>query len=201
MFDRLTDNLEGIFTRLRRKGALRDGDIDTALREVRVALLDADVALSVASEFVEAVRERSRGQDRIRGVNPAQQIIKIVHDHLVETLGSETSQLDLAGNPPVVMMLVGLQGSGKTTSTAKLGRWLQEKERGRKVLMASLDVRRPAAQEQLAVLGEQAGVRTLPIGPGEEPWRSPGVRSIPPAGVPPMSSCSTRQAASISTTS
>ena len=169
MFDRLTDNLEGIFTRLRRKGALRDGDIDTALREVRVALIEADVALSVAREFVEAVRERSRGQDRIRGVNPAQQIIKIVHDHLVETLGSETSQLDLAGNPPVAMMLVGLQGSGKTTSTAKLGRWLQEKERGRNVLMASLDVRRPAAQEQLAVLGDQAGVRTLAVVPGEDP--------------------------------
>lgn len=169
MFDRLASNLEGIFTRLRHKGSLRESDIDAALREVRAALLEADVALSVAREFVETVRERSRGAERLRGVNPAQQVIKLVHDHLVETLGSETTGLDLAGNPPVAMMLVGLQGSGKTTTTAKIGRWLQEGEGRRKVLMASLDVRRPAAQEQLAVLGEQAGVATLPIVAGEGP--------------------------------
>ena len=132
MFDRLASNLEGIFTRLRHKGSLRESDIDAALREVRAALLEADVALSVAREFVETVRERSRGAERLRGVNPAQQVIKLVHDHLVETLGSETTELDLAGNPPVAMMLVGLQGSGKTTTTAKIGRWLQEGEGGRK---------------------------------------------------------------------
>lgn len=169
MFDRLTSNLEGIFTRLRRKGSLRESDIDAALREVRAALLEADVALSVARQFVETVRERSRGAERLPGVNPAQQVIKLVHDHLVETLGSETTEIDLAGNPPVAMMLVGLQGSGKTTTTAKIGRWLQEGEGKRKVLMASLDVRRPAAQEQLAVLGQQAGVETLPIVAGEGP--------------------------------
>ncbi len=169
MFDRLTTNFEEIFTRLRHKGSLRESDIDAALREVRAALLEADVALSVAREFVETVRERSRGAERLRGVNPAQQVIKLVHDHLVETLGSESTGLDLAGNPPVAMMLVGLQGSGKTTTTAKIGRWLQEGEGRRKVLMASLDVRRPAAQEQLAVLGEQAGVATLPIVAGEGP--------------------------------
>ena len=169
MFDRLTDNLEDVFNRLRRKGSLREGDIDSALREVRVALLEADVALPVAREFVGAVREKARGREVIRGVNPAQQVVKVVHDHLVETLGPETSDLNLAGNPPVVVMLVGLQGSGKTTSTAKIGRWLQARERGRKVLMASLDVRRPAAQEQLAVLGEQAGVATLGIVAGELP--------------------------------
>ncbi len=169
MFDRLSDNLDGIFTRLKRKGALREGDIDAALREVRVALLDADVALPVARELVDGVREQCRGRERIRGVNPGQQVVKIVHDHLVAALGSEASELDLAGNPPVVAMLVGLQGSGKTTSTAKIGRWLQDKERGRNVLMASLDVRRPAAQRQLAVLGDQAGVRTLPVVAGEGP--------------------------------
>ncbi len=169
MFDRLTTNFEEIFTRLRHKGSLRESDIDAALREVRAALLEADVALSVAREFVETVRERSRGAERLRGVNPAQQVIKLVHDHLVETLGSESTGLDLAGNPPVAMLLVGLQGSGKTTTTAKIGRWLQEGEGRRKVLMASLDVRRPAAQEQLAVLGEQAGVATLPIVAGEGP--------------------------------
>ncbi len=169
MFDRLAGNLEGIFTRLRRKGSLRQSDIDAALREVRAALLEADVALSVVREFVEAVRERSRGTERLRGVNPAEQVVKLVHDHLVETLGSESTGLDLAGNPPVAMMLVGLQGSGKTTTTAKIGRWLQEGEGKKKVLMASLDVRRPAAQEQLAVLGEQAGVATLPVVAGEGP--------------------------------
>ena len=169
MFDRLAGNLEGVFARLRRKGSLRESDIDAALREVRAALLEADVALSVAREFVETVRARSRAAERLPGVSPAQQVIKLVHDHLVETLGSETTGLDLAGNPPVAMMLVGLQGSGKTTTTAKIGRWLQEGEGKRKVLMASLDVRRPAAQEQLAVLGEQAGVATLPIAPGEDP--------------------------------
>ncbi len=169
MFDRLTGNFEGIFTRLRRKGSLREGDIDAALREVRAALLEADVALSVARQFVDTVRERSRGVERLPGVSPAQQVIKLVHDHLVETLGSEITELDLAGNPPVAMMLVGLQGSGKTTTTAKIGRWLQEGKGKRKVLMASLDVRRPAAQEQLAVLGKQAGVETLPIVAGDGP--------------------------------
>ncbi len=169
MFDRLSSNLEGILARLRHKGSLRDSDIDAALREVRVALLEADVALSVARDFVETVRTRSRGAERLRGVSPAQQVIKLVHDHLVETLGSDTTELDLAGNPPVAMMLVGLQGSGKTTTTAKIGRWLQEGQGRKKVLMASLDVRRPAAQEQLAVLGEQAGVATLPIVAGEAP--------------------------------
>ena len=167
MFDSLSDRLNGIFDGLRRKGALKDDDVNAALREVRIALLEADVALPVVKDFIEAVRERAVGQEVVRGVNPGQQVVKIVHDHLVETLGSETSDLNLVGNPPIAIMMVGLQGSGKTTSTAKIARWLQGQ--GKRALMASLDVRRPAAQQQLAVLGEQTNVETLDIIMGEQP--------------------------------
>ena len=167
MFDSLSDRLNGIFDGLRRKGALKDDDVNAALREVRIALLEADVSLPVVKDFIEAVRERAVGQEVVRGVNPGQQVVKIVHDHLVETLGSETSDLNLVGNPPIAIMMVGLQGSGKTTSTAKIARWLQGQ--GKRALMASLDVRRPAAQQQLAVLGEQINVETLDIIMGEQP--------------------------------
>ena len=161
--------MKAVFDRLRRRGALREGDVAAALREIRVALLEADVALPVARELIAGIREEAVGQRALRGVNPGQQVVKIVHDRLVETLGSEAAELDLAGNPPAAILMVGLQGSGKTTSTAKIGRWLQGQAGGRKVLMASLDVSRPAAQEQLAVLGRQAGIETLDTVMGELP--------------------------------
>ena len=168
MFDSLQERLSGVFDKLTRRGALSEADVTAALREVRVALLEADVALPVVKDFIEGVREKAIGQEVLRSVTPGQMVIKIVHDHLVETLGSESVGLDLRATPPVGIMLVGLQGSGKTTSCAKIAHRLQEREKKR-VLMASLDVRRPAAQEQLKVLGEQAGVMTLPIVPGEPP--------------------------------
>src|SRR4249919_1958350 len=168
MFDTLSDRLGSVFDKLRGRGALSDADVRSAMREVRVALLEADVALSVARDFVEQVTEKAVGQDVLRSITPGQMVVKIVHDALVETLGSDTAELNLAVAPPAVIMMVGLQGSGKTTTTAKLGKRLTERER-KKVLMASLDVARPAAQEQLAVLGRQAEVATLPIVPGQGP--------------------------------
>jgi signal recognition particle subunit SRP54 len=168
MFDTLSDRLGSVFDRLRGRGALTEADVRAAMREVRVALLEADVALPVARDFVEQVTERAVGQEVLRSVTPGQMVVKIVNDALVETLGSETAELNLNVNPPAVVMMVGLQGSGKTTTTAKLAKRLTEKERKR-VLMASLDVARPAAQEQLAVLGRQANVDTLPIVAGQQP--------------------------------
>ncbi len=168
MFDSLQERLSGVFDKLTRRGALSEADVTAALREVRVALLEADVALPVVKDFIEGVREKAVGQEVLRSVTPGQMVVKIVHDHLVETLGSESVGIDLRATPPVGIMLVGLQGSGKTTSCAKIAKRLQEREK-KKVLMASLDVRRPAAQEQLKVLGEQALVATLPIVPGEPP--------------------------------
>ncbi len=168
MFDSLQERLSGVFDKLTRRGALSEADVTAALREVRVALLEADVALPVVKDFVDGVREKAVGAEVLRSVTPGQMVVKIVHDHLVETLGSESVGIDLQAVPPVGIMLVGLQGSGKTTSCAKIAKRLQEREK-KKVLMASLDVRRPAAQEQLKVLGEQALVATLPIVPGEPP--------------------------------
>src|SRR5213080_2454364 len=152
MFDTLSDRLGSVFDRLRGRGALSEADVRAAMREVRVALLEADVALPVARDFVEQVTEKAVGQEVLRSVTPGQMVVKYVHDALVETLGAETAELRLAVSPPAVIMMVGLQGSGKTTTTAKLAKRLAERERKR-VLMASLDVARPAAQEQLAVLG------------------------------------------------
>ncbi|HEY9548647.1 MAG TPA: signal recognition particle protein [Kiloniellaceae bacterium] len=168
MFDSLQERLSGVFDKLTRRGALSEADVSAALREVRVALLEADVALPVVKDFIDGVREKAIGQEVLRSVTPGQMVVKIVHDHLVETLGTESVGLDLRATAPVGIMLVGLQGSGKTTSCAKIARRLQEREK-KKVLMASLDVRRPAAQEQLRVLGVQAGVATLPVVPGEPP--------------------------------
>ncbi|HYD31038.1 MAG TPA: signal recognition particle protein [Azospirillaceae bacterium] len=174
MFEGLTGRLGDIFDRLKRRGALTEDDVNAALREVRVALLEADVALPVVKDFIAHVRERAVGQEVLRSVTPAQQVIKIVHDHLVEMLGGGTEPqisaptLDLNAVPPVGVMMVGLQGSGKTTTTAKIALRLKTRER-KKVLMASLDTRRPAAQEQLKVLGEQVGVATLPIVAGQGP--------------------------------
>jgi signal recognition particle subunit SRP54 len=168
VFDNLSDRLSGVFDKLRGRGALTDADVRSAMREVRVALLEADVALPVARDFVDQATEKAVGQEVLRSVTPGQMVVKIVHDQLVETLGSDASELNVNVNPPAVVMMVGLQGSGKTTTTAKLARRLTEKDR-KKVLMASLDVARPAAQEQLAVLGRQASVDTLPIVAGQQP--------------------------------
>ena len=168
MFDSLSDRLGGVFDKLRGRGALSEADVRSAMREVRVALLEADVALPVARDFVDRATEKAVGSDVIRSITPGQMVVKIVHDALVEMLGADASDLNLDVNPPAVVMMVGLQGSGKTTTTAKLARRLKQRER-KKVLMASLDVARPAAQEQLAVLGRQAGVDTLPIVAGQTP--------------------------------
>jgi signal recognition particle subunit SRP54 len=168
MFDSLSDRLSGVFDRLRGRGALTEADVRGAMREVRVALLEADVALPVVREFVDKATEQAVGQNVLRSVTPGQQVVKIVHDALVEMLGSEASELELAVTPPAVMLMVGLQGSGKTTTTAKIAKRLAEKDR-KKVMMASLDVYRPAAQEQLAVLGRQADIATLPVVAGQQP--------------------------------
>ena len=169
MFDNLSDRLGNVFDRLRGRGALSEADVREAMREIRIALLEADVALPVVRRFIDAVTEKAVGADVLRSVTPGQMVVKIVSDELEEMLGGEASEgLNLAAKPPVVVMMVGLQGSGKTTTTAKLGKLLKEKQ-GKKAMMASLDVNRPAAQEQLAVLGAQTGVATLPIIKGQQP--------------------------------
>jgi len=168
MFETLSERLGGVFDRLRGRGALNESDVRTAMREVRVALLEADVALPVVRSFIDKVTDKAVGQNVLRSITPGQQVVKIVSDALVEMLGAEAVELDLAVAPPAIIMMVGLQGSGKTTTTAKIAKRLTEKER-KKVLMASLDVNRPAAQEQLAVLGTQISVATLPIVSGQQP--------------------------------
>jgi signal recognition particle subunit SRP54 len=175
MFDNLSDRLGTVLDRLRGRGALSEQDVRDAMREIRVALLEADVALPVARRFIDAVTEKAIGNQVLRSVTPGQQVVKIVHDELVEMLGggaegggTQAEGLNFAAKPPVVIMMVGLQGSGKTTTTAKLAKWIREKH-GKKALMASLDVARPAAQEQLAVLGQQVDVATLPIVKGQQP--------------------------------
>jgi signal recognition particle subunit SRP54 len=184
MFEGLSKRLGDVFDKLRGRGALTEADVDAALREVRTALLEADVALPVVRQFVDEVRPKAIGADVIRSVTPGQMVIKIVNDHLVEMLGGTVADLDLNAIPPVVILMVGLQGSGKTTTSAKIGYRLTQGPQGmasevfggsgtfatrRKVMMASLDTRRPAAQQQLKILGEQTGVTTLPIVPLEMP--------------------------------
>ncbi len=168
MFESLSERLGGVFDRLRGRGALNEADVREAMREVRIALLEADVALPVVRSFIDKVTEQAVGQSVLKSITPGQQVVKIVNDALVEMLGSEASDLELAVTPPAIIMMVGLQGSGKTTTTAKIAKRLTEKDR-KKVLMASLDVNRPAAQEQLAILGEQTSVATLPIVAGQQP--------------------------------
>jgi signal recognition particle subunit SRP54 len=168
MFESLSGRLNDVFDRLKRRGALREADVEAALRDIRVALLEADVALPVVKDFIAAIRERAVGHEVLRSVTPGQMVVKIVHDHLVDLLGRETSELSLSGPPPRVFLMVGLQGSGKTTTSAKIAYRLRTRER-RRALLASLDVQRPAAQEQLAVLADQAGVASLPIVPGQTP--------------------------------
>jgi signal recognition particle subunit SRP54 len=166
MFETLQDRLGGILDKLRGRGALSEADVAEAMREVRRALLEADVALDVVRSFVDKVRERAVGVEVVKSVTPGQMVVKIVHDTLVETLGSEAEPISLAAAAPVPILMVGLQGSGKTTTTAKIARRLATREK-RKVLMASLDTRRPAAMEQLATLGKQVEVDTLPIVAGQ----------------------------------
>ena len=168
MFQSLSDRLAGVLDKLTRRGSLTDSDVAEAMREVRRALLEADVALEVVRDFTEKVRSKAIGQDVIKSVTPGQMVVKIVHDELVSMLGSDAEPIDLSAQPPVPIMLVGLQGSGKTTTCAKIGYRLSNRDK-KKVLMASLDTRRPAAQEQLRVLGEQAKVDTLPIVAGQTP--------------------------------
>jgi signal recognition particle subunit SRP54 len=167
MFDSLQSRLGATFDRLRGRGALTEADVEEALKDIRTALVEADVALPVIKDFIDRVRPRAIGEDVIRSVTPGQQVVKIVHDALVETLGTENASISI-GSPPAPVLMVGLQGSGKTTTSAKLGLMLQNREK-KKVLMASLDVSRPAAMEQLRVLGEQAGVATLPVVAGQGP--------------------------------
>ncbi|MBV03208.1 MAG: signal recognition particle protein, partial [Rhodobacteraceae bacterium] len=170
MFENLSQRLSGVFEKLTKQGALSEDNVKTALREVRVALLEADVSLNVVRDFVKAVQDKATGQEVTKSVTPGQQVIKIVHDELVHVLAgdnSEPGQLKV-DNPPAPILMVGLQGSGKTTTSAKLAKRLKEKN-GKRVLMASLDVNRPAAMEQLAILGMQVGVDTLPIVNGQKP--------------------------------
>ncbi|NND00817.1 MAG: signal recognition particle protein, partial [Gammaproteobacteria bacterium] len=174
MFDTLSDRLGSIFDKLRGQASLSEDDVSAAMREVRVALLEADVALPVARDFIKRVKDKAVGQEVLRSVTPGQMVIKIVSDELVETLGGSSEAdiraqaLNLNAVPPIPILMVGLQGSGKTTTTAKIGLKLQKKEKKR-VLMASLDTRRPAAQEQLRILGEQNEIKTLPIIEGQNP--------------------------------
>lgn len=168
MFDGLTGRLGDIFDRLRKRGALSEDDVNAALREVRIALLEADVALPAVKAFVTGVKEKAIGAEVLRGINPGQMVIKIVHDHLVELLGSQVEDLNLEAVPPVPILMLGLQGSGKTTTSAKIAVRLKNRDK-KKVLLASLDTRRPAAQEQLRILGEQTGVASLPIIAGQQP--------------------------------
>ena len=168
MFESLTGRLGDVLQRLTKRGVLNEGDVNEALREVRIALLEADVALPVVRSFIDKVRSRAVGQEVLRSVTPGQMVIKVVHDELVEMLGEQSSEIDLGAPAPVPVLMVGLQGSGKTTTTAKIAKRLTEREKKR-VLMASLDTRRPAAQEQLAQLGRQGEIATLPVIFGELP--------------------------------
>ena len=205
MFDTLQDRLAATFKNLRGKGRLSDADIDATAREIRIALLEADVNLSVVKDFIAAIKERARGTELSGALNPAQQVIKIVNEELVAILGGETRLLRFAKRPPTVIMLAGLQGSGKTTLAAKLGLWL--KEQGHSPLLVAADLQRPNAVNQLQVVGQRAGVHVYAPEPGNAssrsdidqqsgdplPWRGPRSRrpsvasmtsssSTPPAG-------------------
>jgi signal recognition particle subunit SRP54 len=168
MFGNLTSRLNNVFDRLRGRGALSEADVIAAMREIRIALLEADVALPVVKEFIQAVQAKAIGQEILKSVTPGQQVVKIVHDHLIEVLGTVTSPINLSAVPPVSILMVGLQGSGKTTTTAKIARLLKTKF-NKKILMVSLDVYRPAAREQLEILGRECEIETLPIVESEKP--------------------------------
>ncbi len=168
MFDTLSDRFDAVFKKLRGRGSLNETNIQEAMREVRMALLEADVNLSVVKSFIARVSEKAIGRTVLNSLTPGQQVIQVVHEELVLLMGEKNSRLNLATQPPAVVMMVGLQGSGKTTTTAKLAGWLREKEH-KKCLLASLDVYRPAAMEQLATVGQQVQVATLPIQIGQKP--------------------------------
>ena len=168
MFDNLSNRLGNVFERLKRRGSLSEKDVEEAMRDIRVALLEADVALPVVKDFITSVKERAVGQEVLKSITPGQMVVKIVNDHLIELLGGEAVELNLGGSPPQVLLMVGLQGSGKTTTSAKIAHRLKTRER-KKVLLASLDVQRPAAQQQLQVLADQTGVDGLPIVLGQQP--------------------------------
>ena len=204
MFDTLQDRLQSAFKNLRGKGRLSEADIDATAREIRVALLDADVAVSVVRDFIDRIKERSLSAEVSGALNPAQQVIKIVNEELVGILGGETRRIRFAKNPPTVIMLAGLQGSGKTTLAAKLGRWLREQ--GKSPMLVAADLQRPNAVNQLQVVGEQAGVTVFAPEPGQSASgrsrsRSPATRSTRPAARCTTSSWSTPPAASASTPS
>ena len=167
MFDSLSGRLGQVFDGLTRRGALGEAEVAKAMRDVRIALLEADVALPVVKDFTARVAEEAVGAAVLKSVAPGQQVVKIVNDRLVEMLGGTTAEIDIAAAPPAAVLMVGLQGSGKTTTTAKLGRFLSHSRRKR-VLMASLDTRRPAAMEQLSILGGQAAVDVLPVTAGQD---------------------------------
>ena len=168
MFENLTNKFEEIFSSLKKAPSLDENQVDEGLKSIRLALLEADVSLEVVKEFINRVKPKALGQEIVRSTSPGQMVVKIVYDELVSFLGDKTSEIQLNAVPPVPIMLVGLQGSGKTTTTAKLARYL-EKNNKKKVMMASLDVYRPAAQEQLRLLGEQNNILTLPIIEGQVP--------------------------------
>ena len=168
MFENLTNKFEEIFSSLKKAPSLDENQVDEGLKNIRLALLEADVSLEVVKEFINRVKPKALGQEIVRSTSPGQMVVKIVYDELVSFLGDKTSDIKLNAVPPVPIMLVGLQGSGKTTTTAKLARFL-EKNNKKKVMMASLDVYRPAAQEQLRLLGEQNNISTLPVIEGQVP--------------------------------
>ena len=168
MFENLTNKFEEVFSSLKKAPSLDEKQVDEGLRGIRQALLEADVTLDVAKQFIENVRPKALGQEIIRSTSPGQMVVKIVYDELVKLLGEKNEDINLNAVPPVPMMLVGLQGSGKTTTTAKLAKFF-EKNKKKKIMMVSLDVYRPAAQEQLKSLGEQNNILTLPIIEGQLP--------------------------------
>ena len=168
MFKNLSERLTGIFDKLKSRGSLTENDVDLALREVRVALLEADVSLEVVKSFLDTAKKKAVGSKIVKSVSPSQMVIKIVNDTLKEILGNKEEPLNLKTTPPAIILMVGLQGSGKTTTSAKIAKKLKDKDK-KKVLMSSLDVQRPAAQEQLATLGKQVDVATVEIIKGEQP--------------------------------
>ena len=168
MFENLTNKFEGILDKFKKSPSLDEGQVDDGLRLIRQALLEADVSLDVAKEFINNVKPKVLGKEILRSTAPGQMVVKIVYDELVNFLGDKNQEINLKSNPPISIMMVGLQGSGKTTSTAKLSKFL-EKNNKKKIMMASLDIYRPAAQDQLKVLGEQINIQTLPIIEGQTP--------------------------------
>ena len=168
MFESLTEKITSAFNKLKGKGLIDEASLSDALREIRIALLESDVSISVAKDFINRVREKSLGKEVIKSISPGQMVIKIVNDELTELLGSESYEVNLKSKPPALVLMVGLQGSGKTTSSAKLANWI-EKNKSKKVMMASLDIYRPAAQEQLITLGNQNGIHVLPKQDNKKP--------------------------------